>query len=651
MPVKVRCRGCQKVLNAPDKARGRVVQCPGCGARIKVPDGDAPPTKKSGSKKSAPKEPSASDSSEFLAGLGVNHLEAEDSEAKVCPYCAADMEAEQTICRKCGMNTVTGQMDSKEAKKRARKGPDPALFYSKAWNDSWEFLSQYWRLGLRTSLIWTVFLTGLITCMFLAKTWVFDPAAHAPEQPAVHVEGEEAAGPTNPMMSPGFFFWVGMAGVMFLGIPGWYWSLSLKIIDKTMTREELKEDRIQYDMFESIALGFRLFFWPFVLMMPVGPIYIVLAFVFGLLAAITAMQTGAPPSTGLIVMLASFFVGPYLFFPQAMVHMSVRHRYKAWILWDQIVIFFKNAGATLYWWLVAVVVFLPAIVILTLLGLNLESAFQWTYSKLDEVAAWMFAFIMDVGEPGDRGLFYSILFTLFLPVGVGVIAAPFAFLCGFPAVFLMRATGLYGFYRRETLDLVTHISANTPAGIWVRYLCYIIDATVLQAFQLLTFGIPFVLVASEFPLARYFGGATIPAVNLGLVAIAGSRNKRAAGFSLGLGGLAGVTFIYGETIEFFQHVFTAIYYILPLYNAWMYFAVNQASTQRSTIGKEAFGLIVQTAEKQKEITLGQATGRFFVKMLSGLLLGLPYLVCLFNPKKQMGHDIVAKTEVVFRGDK
>lgn len=647
MPVKVRCKGCQKVLNAPDKARGKVIQCPECGTKLKIPAGDGGGS--SATPKAAPKKkPVGGDSAEFLAGLNVDQLEAEHGDEKVCPYCAADLDPEDPVCRSCGMNTATGQMDTKEAKKRARKGADPALFYNKAWSDSWEFLSQYWRLGLRTSLIWTVFLTVVLTCIFLARTWVF---TGAPDEAAAQVlHGEEAPAAYSPWTSPGFFFYAGLAAVFFLGIPGWYWSLSLKIIDATMSREQIKEDRIQYDMFESVALGFRLIFWPLVIMMPVLPIYLAFAFVFGVLAAIRAMETGAPPTTGVLILIVSIFGLPYLFYPQAMIHMSVRHRFKAWILWDQVVIFFRNAGATLYWWVVAIAVFLPAIVILTLLALNLEGMFAWTYEKLDAIAAWMFGFIMDVNSPEDRPLFYTILFSAFLPVAFGIIAAPFAFLIGFPAVFMMRVTGLYGFYRRETLELVTHVKENQPAGIWVRYLCYVIDYAILSLFQVLTFWPPVILVATEFPLGRYFGGAMIPAVNLGLVAIAGSRNKRAASFSLGLGVLGGVTFIYGANIAFFQQVYLAIYVLLPLYNAWMYFAVNEASTQRSTIGKEAFRLIVQTVDSRKEVTLGQASVRFIAKMLSSLLLGIPYLMCLFNPKRQMGHDMIAKTEVVFRGD-
>ena len=37
MPVKVRCTGCKKVLNAPDAARGKAIKCPHCQAKVRVP--------------------------------------------------------------------------------------------------------------------------------------------------------------------------------------------------------------------------------------------------------------------------------------------------------------------------------------------------------------------------------------------------------------------------------------------------------------------------------------------------------------------------------------------------------------------------------------------------------------------------------------
>jgi DNA-directed RNA polymerase subunit M/transcription elongation factor TFIIS len=194
MPVKVKCRGCQKVLTAPDKARGKTLACPDCGEKIKVPagDGDAPPAKRKADKpeKSAKKP---KDDDDFLSGLKVEHLEAEHGEERVCPYCAADMDPEDPVCGKCGMNIETGRKDAQMAKKLSRKGPDPALFYSTAWSDSWEFLMKHWRLAARTGGIWTLFLTVAFACPFMIMIWVYPPFSEgplAPEPDAPPVHGE-----------------------------------------------------------------------------------------------------------------------------------------------------------------------------------------------------------------------------------------------------------------------------------------------------------------------------------------------------------------------------------------------------------------------------------------------------------------------------
>ena len=66
--------------------------------------------------------------------------------------------------------------------------------------------------------------------------------------------------------------------------------------------------------------------------------------------------------------------------------------------------------------------------------------------------------------------------------------------------------------------------------------------------------------------------------------------------------------------------------------------------------KEAFGLCVQTT-KGRQITLSQATIRWFGTMLSGLTGGLGFLLCIIPPKKQAIQDMISKTEVVWVGDK
>jgi len=54
----------------------------------------------------------------------------------------------------------------------------------------------------------------------------------------------------------------------------------------------------------------------------------------------------------------------------------------------------------------------------------------------------------------------------------------------------------------------------------------------------------------------------------------------------------------------------------------------------------ALGLKVTDLEK-KPISFGKASGRFFGKILSGIILGIGYLMIAFTEKKQGLHDILA----------
>jgi hypothetical protein len=653
MPVKVRCSGCQKVLNAPDKAKGKSVKCPECGTLIKVPAGEAP--LKPAKKKAAPEKPVGGDSDEFLSGLGVEQLESESGDSKVCPYCAAEMEIEEAVCRKCGMNVETGQMDAKEAKKRARKGADPALFYRAAWVDSWAFLKQYWRLGMRTSLIWMVAMTLALSCFYMIRIWVFPPGYVFPEAGAVAAGAEGDVIPADggvadeearsPWVS--FTFWFGLGTLFTLGIPGWYWSLSFKIVDATLTREEIKEDRIQYDIFEAMALGLRAVFWPFVVMVPVLPIWVALIVVLG--GGIGVVTGGDTLAVGaaVIALFVSYFALPYFIFPQAMVHMSAKYKYKAWILWEQLKVLFNNFPATLYWWVVAVTVFLPVIVGVVLLGLNLFAFYDWSFNQFEKLTDMMVGGL----ESGERGLLFMLITTVIIPLILLPILFVVGCLMGFPAVFVMRLTGVYGYYRRETLDLVTHLKPGQLVPFWVRFLCHVVDLSIINLFHGLMFVIPGILVAAEFPLATFFGGGIFAFLALGFVAIAGSKNKNASLLGLALGGIGGLLVAASAMVEAFQIIAGYFFYLIVVYNYWLYFSVNEGSTSRSTIGKEAFGVVVQRIEKSAELTIGQASMRHLGRVLCDALAGLPYLTAAFHPHKQALHDILAKTEVVFRGDK
>ncbi len=79
--------------------------------------------------------------------------------------------------------------------------------------------------------------------------------------------------------------------------------------------------------------------------------------------------------------------------------------------------------------------------------------------------------------------------------------------------------------------------------------------------------------------------------------------------------------------------------------AGVYFTMMESSRYQGTLGKIAFGLRV-TDEKGGRISGGRATGRFFAKIISALILGIGYIMVAFTPKKQGLHDIISNCLVI-----
>jgi uncharacterized RDD family membrane protein YckC len=79
--------------------------------------------------------------------------------------------------------------------------------------------------------------------------------------------------------------------------------------------------------------------------------------------------------------------------------------------------------------------------------------------------------------------------------------------------------------------------------------------------------------------------------------------------------------------------------------AWLYYAICESSRAQATLGKLVTGLYV-TDEAGERLTFSRATGRHFGKYISGVLLGIGFLMAGFTAKKQALHDILAKTLVL-----
>jgi uncharacterized RDD family membrane protein YckC len=72
----------------------------------------------------------------------------------------------------------------------------------------------------------------------------------------------------------------------------------------------------------------------------------------------------------------------------------------------------------------------------------------------------------------------------------------------------------------------------------------------------------------------------------------------------------------------------------------------ESSAREATFGKAAMSLRV-TGLTGQHLTFGHATGRYFAKIISGLIpLGIGYFMAGFTEKKQALHDMIAGTLVL-----
>jgi uncharacterized RDD family membrane protein YckC len=86
-----------------------------------------------------------------------------------------------------------------------------------------------------------------------------------------------------------------------------------------------------------------------------------------------------------------------------------------------------------------------------------------------------------------------------------------------------------------------------------------------------------------------------------------------------------------------------IFLILLVLGQWLYFALMESSSG-ATLGKRMMGITVVDLEGSP-ISFGRASGRYFAKCLSGILL-IGYIMAFFTEKKQALHDLLAGTLVL-----
>jgi uncharacterized RDD family membrane protein YckC len=89
-------------------------------------------------------------------------------------------------------------------------------------------------------------------------------------------------------------------------------------------------------------------------------------------------------------------------------------------------------------------------------------------------------------------------------------------------------------------------------------------------------------------------------------------------------------------------IWMAVFMILQ----WLYFAGMESSPRQATFGKSIMSLQVTNTDGQR-LSFGHATGRFFAKIVSGMVpLAIGFIMAAFTARKQALHDLIAGTLVL-----
>jgi len=174
-----------------------------------------------------------------------------------------------------------------------------------------------------------------------------------------------------------------------------------------------------------------------------------------------------------------------------------------------------------------------------------------------------------------------------------------------PAVAAPRAP-TPGYSYAATMEPPAHI---VYAGFWLRLVAYLIDSVIINVV--------------------FFGAALLIGLVLGLL--------------LGLTGQAVQD--GSDSANAIKGIIAAFIYIALIVAVWLYFALMESGAWQATVGKKILGLKVTTMEGRR-IGFGQASGRFFGKILSGITFMIGYIMAGFTPRKQALHDMIAGTLVV-----
>jgi uncharacterized RDD family membrane protein YckC len=147
---------------------------------------------------------------------------------------------------------------------------------------------------------------------------------------------------------------------------------------------------------------------------------------------------------------------------------------------------------------------------------------------------------------------------------------------------------------------------RTYGGFWLRFVAHMIDGFLLGV----------VALAVLLPLFILTGlGATLHGLNRDNP----PDPKIVAAFASSIGLLIGGSLILG----------------------WLYSAYFESSEWQGTVGKKVMNLVVTDLQGNR-ISFARASGRYFAKLISGLIpFGIGYILAGITEKKQALHDMIA----------
>lgn len=161
------------------------------------------------------------------------------------------------------------------------------------------------------------------------------------------------------------------------------------------------------------------------------------------------------------------------------------------------------------------------------------------------------------------------------------------------------------------------------AGFWKRFVAYILDQLILSLVRTILFVPLWVLIFMRFfsvnGFDRFDNYTTVSYLQ-----------------------------IHDESYVAFFAAWILIILIFAIVNVileWLYYSLMESSTKQATFGKIIIGIKV-TDMYGNRVSFVKATGRYFGKILSGLILCIGYIMAGLTEKKQALHDILAGCLVV-----